>query len=673
MPTVVSTEVYGLRRCVVLSLDSGPLGRGSQPATGGAAQVPTGFLPVTGEGWGAWLLAAARPEAARASPPEAWTALTWLARREGYTVTRAPGGPAASETTWESRHIKVRGDLPEREAIRALLHELGHVLADGDRFHPPGATTAGCRGQHKLIADSVAFLAATRLGLGEPAYAWPRVTSWAGKDVRARPEDIIHAATARIIRAAARIIAHLDIAVFGIPPHPAATARLDSQARPSHAPPVPDHISRVLQDAERFYLAQLRRSWAPRYLASRGLGREAAARWRVGYAPAGWTTLLSHLRSQGHDDAAIQAAGLARLSSRGTLIDHFRDRVMLAIRDEHGQITGFIGRARPGARPRTPKYLNSPESSVFKKSDVLFGLYEARTPLRQGACPVLVEGPFDAIAVSTASADRLAGVAPCGTAFTPHQADAIAGNADLGHAGIIVALDGDHAGQKGAVKAYEILRQHTGKTSAVMLPPDRDPAEIFQSDGPAALAAALQHSEPLASVVIDACIDQWADRLDHPEGQFGVLHNAAARIAHFLPPEMHEAILSITAGQALSTLDENLRPIANPELEAIARILPADAICQIARTAERASFEHFEVTAAVANAVARDNQIPKDARDGGTGFHVEADPARAQIQVAAADFIPNTVFAARPEPSGFRTTWRQRHPATKHNDGVSRT
>jgi len=114
----------------------------------------------------------------------------------------------------------------------------------------------------------------------------------------------------------------------------------------------PVALVRVLLDAERFYRGRLAGSGAPAYLETRGFSPAATKRWPIGYAPAGWTTLIDHLRHLGYDDALIEAAGLARRSSRGTLIDHFRDRVMLAIRDERGMIAGFIGRARPvPARP----------------------------------------------------------------------------------------------------------------------------------------------------------------------------------------------------------------------------------------------------------------------------------------------------------------------------------
>ena len=556
-----------------------PLAAGKAPPAP-ATQPP---VPVSGEDWADWLRAAAGPAAAQEAMPGPWTALTWLARRQGFTVKRQASGPAKSQTIWDSHRIEVHGGLEEHEAAQALLHELAHVLLDADAVHPPGASTAGCRGIQKLTADSVAFIVTVRLGLDGSKFVWPYVSSWAGSDPRARPDDIIRTTGRRVTEAAAAINRHLDITLFGISPQPAATASPQPEtASPAFGHSPPDDVSRILVAAEHFYLGQLHRSWAPRYLASRGLNQAAVTRWRIGYAPTGWTTLTDHLRRLGHDDAAIQEAGLARRSSRGTLIDHFRDRVMLAIRDERGEIVGFIGRARPNADPRTPKYLNSPESATFKKGEVLFGLHEARSQLAHGAMPVLVEGPFDAIAVTAADPQRYAGLAPLGTAFTTRQAKALSRAVDLHQVGVLVALDGDRAGQQAAIKAHEILLPHTRIANAAILPPGRDPAEILQSDGPAALRAALQHTEPLAKVVIDAHINRWTGQLDYAEGQLNAMRSAAAHIAGILPPETANAILSITGGQSLATLDDALRPVANPELPAIARILPPDAICQIA-------------------------------------------------------------------------------------------
>ncbi|MGH3218310.1 MAG: toprim domain-containing protein [Streptosporangiaceae bacterium] len=630
-------------------------------------------MPVSGEDWADWLRAAAGPPIAHEAAPRPWTALTWLARRRGFTVKRQASGPTKSQTIWNSRRIEVHGDLKERDAAQALLHELAHVLLDADAVHPPGASTAGCRGIQKLTADSVAFIVTVRLGLDGSKFVWPYVSGWAGSDPRARPDDSIRTARRRVTEAAAAINRHLDITLLGIPPQPAATATPQSEtASPAFGHSPPDDVSRILVAAEHFYLGHLHRSWAPRYLASRGLNQAAVTRWRIGYAPTGWTTLTDHLRRLGHDDAAIQEAGLARRSSRGTLIDHFRDRVMLAIRDERGEIVGFIGRARPNADSRTPKYLNSPESATYKKGEVLFGLHEARSQLAHGAMPVVVEGPFDAIAVTAADPRQYAGLAPLGTAFTTRQAETLSRAVDLHQAGVLVALDGDRAGQQAAIKAHETLLPHTHTANAAILPPGRDPAEILQTDGPAALRAALQHTEPLAKVMIDAHIDQWAGQLDHAEGQLNAMRSAAAYIAGILPPETADAILSITGGQSLATLEDSLRPVANPELPAIARILPPDAIRQIVRTADRTRCDYSEVTAAVANTVAQDPQRPKDAA-------VRQVHQQRQVNRASPAPLASHSFPARPRSnapmSGATTTDRRqnhRAPPTGVSFGESR-
>lgn len=152
--------------------------------------------------------------------------------------------------------------------------------------------------------------------------------------------------------------------------------------------------------------------------------------------------------------------------------------------------------------------------------------------------PVIAEGPFDAIAISAADPRRYAGLAPCGTALTTRQAAALGRAADLSRAGVLVALDGDQAGRQAAVKAYAVLLTVTGKTTAVTLPSGRDPAEILQTDGRAALRDVLnERTEPLAAVVIDAHLDSWGRRLDHAEGQLQAMRSAATLVASLLPSD----------------------------------------------------------------------------------------------------------------------------------------
>ncbi len=373
--------------------------------------------------------------------------------------------------------------------------------------------------------------------------------------------------------------------------------------------------AQVLRDAEHFYAARLSGSWVPSYLRERGFDATVATEWRFGYAPGGWTALTDHLLGLGHHRADIEAAGLARRARHGRLIDHFRDRAMLAIRGLDGTIAGFIGRARPGTGPGAPKYLNSPETAAYKKGDVLFGLYEVRERLAHGAIPVIVEGPFDAIAANLADA-RYAGVAPCGTALTRRQVAALGKYADLRNTGVLVALDGDKAGHDAAVKAYDILRTATARTVAVVLPAGRDPAQILQADGPVALASALRAgARPLASLVIDARLGQWGRRLDDPAGQLYAMRDVAALVASIVPAEAAARILQISRGQNVSSLDEKLHPLAVPELPQIARVLPADLACQIVRVADRLGFSCYsDILAEITNAVVRAGHAKRPAR-----------------------------------------------------------
>ena len=601
------------------------------------------------------------------APPGLWDCLCWLARREGFAVEREDGSPGDGTTFWAARRIRIPPGLTSGQAAWALAHQLGHVLLHNTIAYPPGATTSGCHGIRKAEADSVAFIICARHGVRvEHAFSSPQ--TWAGSDPRAQPAAAILTAGERATTAAAKISRLLDHHLAGnrLAARPAAeaatTARHDerepqpaaSQVTAPPSPPEPDpRITGVLDDAMQFYDSQLARSWVPAYLAERGISGAAMRQWRIGYAPGGWATLTGHLRALGHDDDAIQAAGLARNSSRGTLIDHFRDRVMLPVHDERGNIAGFLGRARPGAGPEVPKYLNSPETSSYHKGSLLFGLHQARDLLARGATPVIVEGPFDAIAVTMADPGRHVGLAPCGTALTSKQAAILAQAADLGSAGVLVAFDDDQAGRKAAVRAYDILRTVSSRLKSAVLS-GKDPAEILQTEGPEALRTILRDQvQPLSAVVIDAHLAPWERRLQDPEGPLLAMRSTAAVIAGLLPAGSAEAIRQITGNRELATVDEQMRPVANPELPEIARVLPADAAYQTMRVAERLGFtDYSDVLAEVANAVTRNAARPGNRA------------ARRAPQLAASSFPhpPATIrhddehAAPRPPAHGNRLT-----------------
>jgi DNA primase len=610
------------------------------------------------------------------APAGLWDALCWLARREGFAVERENGAPADGTTFWAARRIRLLPGLTGEQANWALAHQLGHILLhNAPGGHPPGTTTTGCTGVRKAEADSIAYITCARHGVTASAQlAYP--ASWAGTDPRAQPAATILTAGHRITTAAASIIRHTDRILHGDDPTPvpaprqqpaaphtrsrqdAATSR-QAATTPATRPaePLPParpspSILAVLRDAETYYIGQLTRSWAPAYLTSRGITEAAARDWHIGYAPAGWTALTDHLRSLGHDDREIREAGLAKPSSRGTLIDIFRDRVMLPVHDAGGALAGFIGRAHPRAGPDAAKYLNSPETAGYKKGNLLFGLHHARAALSHGATPVIVEGPFDAIAVTTADPGRLAGLAPCGTALTSQQADLIGQAADLDRTGIVVAFDGDPAGHRATLRAHSILLPLTQKLQTALLD-GKDPAEILQHHGPDTLRSILHdRREPLSAVLIDARIESYNPRLDDPVSTYLAMLKVAVLIADLLPEETARHVRRITAGRELQIVDDQLRHVDNPELAEIVRILPADTAYQTVRTAAKLDFDVSDVLTVVANAVTLGARCPKGQ------------------EPALRDTRERTRPALRPEPSRLAGTSFPLPPLSPPADAV---
>jgi len=301
-----------------------------------------------------------------------------------------------------------------------------------------------------------------------------------------------------------------------------------------------EELVRIHVEALQFFADHLPGSWVPGYLASRRMDAVLldSSPWKIGYAPGHWTALTSHLRRLGHGDEALKQSGLVTTGKDGHLRDHFHDRLMIPLRAEDGVVVGFIGRRPPAAGDEHgPKYLNSPDTSLFTKKHILAGLAEGRAQLARGAQPVLVEGPLDAIAVSIAAPGQYIGVAPCGTAFTSGQAAALGRAVDLPDRGIRVALDADTPGRDAAVRAYSILSPLTAAITTVSFPEGRDPAETLERDGRAALRITISTSiRPLADLVTDTAIEEWLHgrEMQFPEHEAGAIE-AAARVIATMP------------------------------------------------------------------------------------------------------------------------------------------
>lgn len=274
------------------------------------------------------------------------------------------------------------------------------------------------------------------------------------------------------------------------------------------SPATGDRILHINALTTRYFESQYDESWAQAHL-HRRLGQDIAGdpRFRPGYAPAGWTNLVEHLRRHDITDDEMLAAGVATTTSTERLIDRFRDRAMLPV-IRNGDVLGFVGRRHPDARDDSkagPKYVNTSDTVVFHKGSQLYGVADQLMSI--GSTPVIVEGPVDAIAVTLASAGAFVGAAPLGTSLTHEQA------AQLATFGVdpIVATDGDLAGRMAAERDYWLITPHLLEPRFARFGAGDDPASLLEERGRAALVLPLQQARSLAEHLIDERINNLVD------------------------------------------------------------------------------------------------------------------------------------------------------------------
>lgn len=266
------------------------------------------------------------------------------------------------------------------------------------------------------------------------------------------------------------------------------------------SPASPERMQHINALTRAYFEHHYSDSWARDYFSERfGVDLAGDPEVAPGYAPAGWTNLVDHLRSHGITDQEMTATGVATVASTGRLIDRFRDRAILPITD-HGEVLGFVGRRHPSLSEEDkagPKYLNTADTPLFHKGAQLYGLYPRLS--ESGARPVLVEGPMDAIAVTLASEGTHVGVAPLGTSLTEEQAAQLAA---LGQSPL-VATDGDLAGRVAAERDFWMLAQHNLSPDMANFPDGSDPADVLARRGDDALMATLERARPLAEVLLE--------------------------------------------------------------------------------------------------------------------------------------------------------------------------
>ena len=269
------------------------------------------------------------------------------------------------------------------------------------------------------------------------------------------------------------------------------------------------------------------------YLAHRGIPEEIQNRYRLGYAPAvesgGWNFLGSRLSDE-ERRLAIEL-GLLVSKDKNRSYDRFRDRILFPISDVRGQICGFGGRILGEGEP---KYLNSPESQVYNKSRMLFGLYQQRESIRRQRRAVLVEGNFDLLALVAKGVD--VAVAPLGTALTREQLRLLKPLVDE----VVLLFDGDEAGLKAAERSVQLFLAEQISGRVALLPEGHDPDTFVNEYGGGGLNQALDGAGPLPEFALQRFIDRHGETLD---GKFKIIEELRPLIGAAASPVQRDTMV----------------------------------------------------------------------------------------------------------------------------------
>ena len=316
---------------------------------------------------------------------------------------------------------------------------------------------------------------------------------------------------------------------------------------------------RRLIDAHRaavdFYSERIRgdsASAARAFLAERGFELSDAERFGVGYSPAAWDELTRHLRGRGFTDEELLKAGLARQGRRG-LIDMFRGRLMWPVRDLTGETIAF-GARKLDPDDDGPKYLNTPETALFKKGHVLYGADLAKREIAHRRQAVIVEGYTDVMACHLSGVPTA--VATCGTSFGEDHVKVLRRlimDTDGSDGEVIFTFDGDAAGQKAALRAFGLEEKFVTQTFVAVQPDGLDPCDLRLKHGEGAVRDLIARRVPLFEFAIKSALAKHD--LDSTEGQLAALDEAAPIVARIKDPG-RRARYAVNLDRWLGLMDE---------------------------------------------------------------------------------------------------------------------
>ena len=283
------------------------------------------------------------------------------------------------------------------------------------------------------------------------------------------------------------------------------------------------------------------------FLTKRGFDRDAAKNFGVGFAPDQWDSLFKFLKGKGFTEEELMLAGLVKEGTKGP-IDRYRNRLIWPVKDISGDVVGFGARKLASDDvDQGPKYLNSPETPIYKKNQILYGLDMAKKEISKTRQVVIVEGYTDVMAAHLAGVTTA--VATCGTAFGDEHIRIIRRllmDADAFRGEVIFTFDGDAAGQKAALRAFEDDQKFVAQTFVAVEKSGMDPCELRQEQGDAAVRELIARRVPLFEFAIKSVIAAYD--ITAPEGRVNALNQVAPLIGKIRDASLRPEYVRLLAG-----------------------------------------------------------------------------------------------------------------------------
>jgi DNA primase len=324
----------------------------------------------------------------------------------------------------------------------------------------------------------------------------------------------------------------------------------------------------ICELATKFFEAQLKESKTGReskkYLVSRGISEESIGKWRIGYAPDVWQGLADFLKSKGYRDEEIKKTGLGLSSQKGSFYDRFRGRIIFPIADLNSQIIGFGGRVfKQKDDKEVAKYVNTPQTLLYDKSRVLYGLDKAKVEIRKKDFCILVEGYVDLIMVSQAGFENV--VAVSGTALTSYQLNILKRYSD----NLLIAFDMDIAGNAATKRGINLAQSLGFNIKVVVLPSSMDPADLVSKDKKA-WAEAVEKARSIMDFYFESALADFDKKT--PEGKKNISDIILPVIKRMPNKIVQSHWISELAGQlkvSEESIEEEMKKIVLEQVEEV--------------------------------------------------------------------------------------------------------